>query len=220
MTWLPLADGVFARRHADLDLTLGLVVGAERCLVVDTGPDAGFGAEFAAAVRAVTALPCAAVITHAHWDHYLGTSAFDLEHLWAHPAAVAEIAHGTAAQIDGWVAHDPDREDRLRRSPVVVPDAAYPARVDLGGRVVEIAHLGPAHTPGDLVVRVGDVLFAGDLVEQGAPPQVGPDADRASWVEVLGRLGDPRVVVPGHGDPVDLAFVRAQRQGLARGDHG
>jgi len=89
--------------------------------------------------------------------------------------------------------------------------------LDLGGRVVELRHLGPGHTPGDVVVRVPDagVLFAGDLVEQGAPPAVGPDADVASWVGVLGRLGTADVVVPGHGDPVDRAFVEAQRAELA-----
>jgi len=219
VTWLELADGVFARRHADLDLTLGLVLGTERCLVVDTGSDAGHGAEFAAAVRELTALPWSAVITHGHWDHHLGTSAFGPLPVWAHPAAAAEIAHGTAAQVAEWSAREPFRAARLARSPVVVPDREVLDRVelDLGGRVVELRHLGPGHTPGDVVVRVPDagVLFAGDLVEQGAPPAVGPDADVASWVGVLGRLGTADVVVPGHGDPVDRAFVEAQRAELA-----
>ncbi|OLR89575.1 MBL fold metallo-hydrolase [Actinokineospora bangkokensis] len=218
MRWIELADGVLACRHDDLDLTLGLVVGARRCLVVDTGTDAEHGARWAAAVRAVTPLPWDVVITHAHWDHHLGTSAFLPAPVWAHPAARHEVEHGTAAQVAEWSEREPRRADRLAAAPVVLPDREVRDRVelDLGGRSVELLHLGPGHTPGDVLVRAGDVLFAGDLVEQGAPPAVGPDADVASWVAVLGRIGSPRVVVPGHGEPVDTAFVAAQRAELAR----
>jgi hypothetical protein len=35
--WQEVGDGVFVRRHAELDLNCGLVVGDGACLVVDTG---------------------------------------------------------------------------------------------------------------------------------------------------------------------------------------
>ncbi|GAA0939763.1 hypothetical protein [Virgisporangium aurantiacum] len=54
--WIEAADGVLVRRYQELDLSVGLVVGGESCLVVDTGGDAGQGAE-PAAVREVTPLP-------------------------------------------------------------------------------------------------------------------------------------------------------------------
>ena len=59
-------------------------------------------------------------------------------------------------------------------------------------------------------------VFAGDLVEQGAPPAF-EDADVADWPGTLTALLAlaPRVVVPGHGDPVDAAFVTDQRDRLA-----
>jgi glyoxylase-like metal-dependent hydrolase (beta-lactamase superfamily II) len=61
-------------------------------------------------------------------------------------------------------------------------------------------------------------VFAGDLVEQGAPPSVGPDSDLPAWPATLDALLAlaPRVVVPGHGDPVDAAFVSEQRGELRR----
>ena len=60
------------------------------------------------------------------------------------------------------------------------------------------------------------MVFAGDLVEQGAPPSIGPDSVVDEWPTTLGALLalTPRVVVPGHGDPVDPAFVAAQRDRL------
>ena len=46
-------------------------------------------------------------------------------------------------------------------------EVAVASALDLGGRRVEIVHLGRGHTDGDLVVVVPDanVIFAGDLIE-------------------------------------------------------
>jgi glyoxylase-like metal-dependent hydrolase (beta-lactamase superfamily II) len=72
-----------------------------------------------------------------------------------------------------------------------------------------------------VVVRVpdADVLLAGDLVEQGAPPAYGADCWPLEWpdtLETLGQMTRPcTVVVPGHGAPVDQAFVQDQHHGVA-----
>jgi hypothetical protein len=43
--WQEVGDGVFVRRHAELDLNCGLVVGDGACLVVDTRSHLGQAAE-------------------------------------------------------------------------------------------------------------------------------------------------------------------------------
>jgi glyoxylase-like metal-dependent hydrolase (beta-lactamase superfamily II) len=90
----------------------------------------------------------------------------------------------------------------------------------LGGRRVDLLDLGPGHTDHDLVVGVPDAgaVFAGDLVEQGAPPSFGPDSVAPAWPRTLDALLGlrPATVVPGHGDPVEAAFVAAQRDLLGR----
>jgi glyoxylase-like metal-dependent hydrolase (beta-lactamase superfamily II) len=93
-------------------------------------------------------------------------------------------------------------------------------------RQVRLVSLGPAHSPYDLAVLVpgtdgeAGVVFCGDLVEESGEPQAGPDADPASWPAALDRLlslgGEDALYVPGHGAVVDAAFVRAQRDVLAR----
>ena len=79
-----------------------------------------------------------------------------------------------------------------------------------------IEHVGPAHTPEDLVVSVPrrSVLFAGDLVFRGRIPFVG-QADSRQWIASLARLMefDAKIMVPGHGalseDPkADLQMTR------------
>jgi len=223
--WIEVAGGVFARRYRELDQTLGLVVGGDGCLVVDTGTDETHGAEFAAAVREVTALPWTVVITHAHFDHFFGTAAFLPCAVWAHELCAVAMADSDDHRRD-WVERyreqgRPEPARRLADARLVPPSDLLTdrVRVDLGGRVVDLVHPGPAHTDHDVMVHVPDaeVVFAGDLVEQGAAPSVGPDADVTRWPVALDLLLslEPRTVVPGHGEPVDAGFVRAQRDELA-----
>ncbi len=222
--WVELADGVYARRYDELDLTVGLVVGDGGCLVVDTRGDAEQGAELAAAVREVTAAPWQVAITHAHFDHCFGTAAFLPATVWAHRRCAADLVATGEAQRAHWVSHyeaaaRPDVARALADAPLHVPDRLLDdsATLTVGGREVMLAHLGRGHTDHDIVVWVPDsgVVFAGDLVEHGAPPAF-EDAYPLEWPATVGAvlaLG-PTVVVPGHGDPVPPSFVHTQHSEL------
>jgi glyoxylase-like metal-dependent hydrolase (beta-lactamase superfamily II) len=227
--WLELADGVFARRYAELDLTVGLVLGDELALVVDTRGDEVQGAELAASVRRITALPLAVAITHAHFDHCFGTRALvdpaRPTPVYAQRGCAPTLRDSAAAQREQWSARylelgDPDTAMALATARIVAPEHLVDlgTELDLGGRGVVLRHPGAGHTDHDLVVQVPDaaILFAGDLVEQGAPPDF-TDADPSRWpttVDALLALR-PRLVVPGHGEPVPPTFLETQRDELA-----
>ena len=229
--WVELADEVLARRHTELDLTTGLVLGTDRALVIDTRGDDAQGAELAAAVRARTALPVVVVLTHAHFDHCFGTSAFPGSPVYAQAGCAAALTVTATAQRAEWVRHYRDRgdartADSLAATVPVLPDVPVcplPGSrhaLDLGGgRVVELVHPGPAHTGHDLAVHVADagVLFAGDLLENGAPPSFGPDAYPRDWAGAVARLlaREAGTYVPGHGDPMTPAQATAQHAELA-----
>lgn len=224
--WVEVADRVWARRYAGLDLTLGLVVGDDACLVIDTGGDEVQGAEFATAIRTLTDLPWSVVLTHAHFDHVFGTAAFDDRPVWAHRGCHADLVNTGEQQRAAWVSQYRENgrtelADRLATARLVLPDHLVDEQAELdlgGGRVVRLVHPGPAHSDHDLAVHVPDVdvLFAGDMVEHGAPPSFN-DSHPLSWPTAVDRLMtlEPRTVVPGHGDPVDRAFVTTQRAELA-----
>ncbi|GAA4860884.1 MBL fold metallo-hydrolase [Pseudonocardia benzenivorans] len=221
--WLEVGDGVFARRHDELDLTTGLVVGAERALVVDTAGDREQGARLRAAVRTITKLPLIIVITHAHFDHCFGTGAFPAGPVHAHPRCRAAIVATADAQRAEWTRHYRDRGDHATADALAATDPPLPGGtvdpvldVDLGGRTVGLRHPGRGHTDHDVVAVAGDVVFAGDLVEQGAPPDLG-DAVVADWPATVSALLalDVSTFVPGHGDPMDRAEVTTQRDELA-----
>ncbi|HEX6706158.1 MAG TPA: MBL fold metallo-hydrolase [Albitalea sp.] len=77
-------------------------------------------------------------------------------------------------------------------------------RIDLGGRVVELKHLGRGNTGGDVVawLPAERILIAGDLVDHPVPYAFG--GYPGEWIATLDRLAalDPALVVPGHGEPL------------------
>jgi cyclase len=77
-------------------------------------------------------------------------------------------------------------------------------RIDLGGRIVELKHLGRGNTGGDVVawLPAERILVAGDLVDHPVPYAFG--GYPSEWIVTLDRLAalDPALVVPGHGEPL------------------
>lgn len=219
-----VAPGVFAIRHEELDLTTGLIVGEDSCLVVDTPGDHVQGTALADRIRQVTSHPWQVVYTHAHFDHYYGTSAFMPCDVWAHK----NFSFDTDEQAK-WAGKyradgKPETAEAIAASELIAPTATFDRRavLDLGGRTVVLHHFGPAHSFSDTVVHVPDagVVFAGDLVEQpGYIAESFGDGDVTQWPAALEQLLalDPAVVVPGHGSPVDKDFVAAQRETLIAG---
>jgi len=225
-----IAAGVFVARTDPLDVNVTLVVGDATALVVDTLSTEEQARALLAAVRAVTDRPLAVVNTHFHFDHCFGNAVVAAGGpVYGHPATIDELgARGPAWQRrwhGEWVDTHPDLAAGLAAVTVRAPD--HPVReteaLDLGGRGVTLSHPGPGHTPGDLVVHIpdADVLVAGDLIEEGNPPDF-TDASPLDWPEAVAALlracGPATKVVPGHGAVVGREFVSRQHADLARLD--
>ena len=60
--WQEVGDRVYRRRYASLDLNVGVVVGDDQVLVVDTRSHAAEAARLLADLRALTRLPCRSVV--------------------------------------------------------------------------------------------------------------------------------------------------------------
>ncbi|MGC4805996.1 MBL fold metallo-hydrolase [Micromonospora sp. DT233] len=229
LRFVEVADRVYVLREPLLDVNVTLVVGDGAALVVDTLSTAGQAAELAAAARAVTPHPWTVVNTHHHFDHCFGNATLAADParpVYAHEAAAValrerpdELRRAAYQEM-----HDerPGLAAELAGTRLLAPTHVVRAQttLDVGGRPVLLRHPGPGHTDADLVVHVpdADVLVAGDLVEQGAPPAF-EDSYPLRWpaaVADLLRLATAgTVVVPGHGDLVDRDFVQAQHAQLA-----
>lgn len=198
-----------------------LVVGDERALVIDTGAGPQQAGAILAAFRSVTDKPFVVANTHDHWDHCFGNATFA-------EAGVTEFVAGAGFVRDqagsAWYQFHSvplDAEPQLPADPslLIVDVRALEDRdsLDLGGTVVTTRELS-GHTESDLVLFCEGVAFTGDLVEEAAAPSVGDDAAPGAWAQALREIltvPDITVFAPGHGQPVDRAFVQAQAGMLA-----
>ena len=114
----------------------------------------------------------------------------------------------TAAQLEA-NKREYERMERIEREAVTNPYSYQPPTVtfehsmdiDLGGRVVQLRHLGKGNTAGDVIAYIPDakVLAAGDLLVHPIPYMF--DGYPSEWVKTLDKLAayDTTVIVPGHG---------------------
>ena len=220
---------------------IGFIVGESGVLAIDTGPTRRYAEEMLAVIAEVGGgLPVrAAVVTHHHFDHAFGLSAF-------RDAGILVLMHARAAL---WHAREGAAvrenianlagEDWMAGTEIAAPDRLVEAdtEIDLGSRVVDLVVLGDGHSAGDLVVmdRETRTLFAGDLVFHGRVPSL-PHGDATVWRAQLAEIAawDWRRLVAGHGPlvtdraPLDrlsdyLGFVRdhvacAWRRGDSRAE--
>jgi glyoxylase-like metal-dependent hydrolase (beta-lactamase superfamily II) len=227
MTWQELGDGIFRRRYESLDLNAGLILGDAGVMVIDSRATHGQADELIADIRSLTSLPVRYLVnTHHHWDHTFGNARFLPSDIVGHVRCASTLTERGEEMrrklLDAdWIPTEakPHFEDVVITPPNTTFERTLTLR--LGDRRIELSHLGRGHTDNDIIVEVDDVLFAGDLVEEGAPPQFG-DAFPHDWLQTLdalvSRSGD--TVVPGHGDIVGRDFVETQREQIARAIEG
>lgn len=204
----------------------GFVRTRDGVVVIDGLGSPALADELLGEIERVTRAPVRYVIvTHYHADHVYGLQALKARGatVIAHAAGREYLNSDTAAlrlqasrqELAPWI----DERTRLVAADRWIDGDA---ELELGGERFLIRHVGPSHTPEDLVVFVPrqGVLFAGDLVFRGRIPFVG-QADSRRWITALDRLiaDAPRLVVPGHGpvseDPLtDLTLTRDYLQHL------
>ena len=212
--------GIASAENQGYNSNAGFVVTDEGVVVVDALGTAALGEALVKAIRKVTAQPIRRVIvTHYHADHFYGLKALKDAgaEIWAHREGRNYLESGEGARrleqrardLFPWV----DAKTQL------VPADRWLERDEgftLGGVRFDLHHLGPAHSPEDLIVVVPDegLIFSGDILFAGRIPFVG-EADSKQWLERIDRLLalKPILMVTGHGavsrDPVkDLALTR------------
>jgi len=222
-TWQELAPGIFVLTWQPYRLNVGLIVGQERALLIDTGASIDAGRAISKLATGMTELPLGAMNSHAHFDHCFGNGAFDPAVIWSHRLCAEHLRWDGEAQqrdvITQLRASNPELAQQVANSPIVSPGCLLDDEVelDLGERFVTLLHPGRGHTDNDIVAWIAEerVLFAGDLVEEGAPPSF-EDSFPLEWPDSLTALLalDPDKIVPGHGAVVDSAFGRQQHGDL------
>jgi glyoxylase-like metal-dependent hydrolase (beta-lactamase superfamily II) len=205
-----------AQRNEGFTSNAGFVVTKAGTVVFDTLGTPSLGFALLQAIRKTTDQPIRYVIlSHYHADHVYGLQAFK-DHtdatIIAQQKAYDYIHSLTATQrlaqrrqaLAPWV---------NKNTRVVAPDITFSNKLTLklGGVAFRLLYAGPAHSPSDIMMMVepGNVLFAGDIVQNHRIPAMdGPDVDTANWLKGLEtvRKLNPRFIIPGHGQPSNNAI--------------
>ncbi|MRB61586.1 MBL fold metallo-hydrolase [Bacillus thuringiensis] len=187
---------------------IGIIVGDESVLVIDTGMGPKNAQVVMKEVRKITDKKrMFFTTTHFHPEHNFGAQFFANESVIIYnQEQKLELLNKGPEYIELFKGFGEDIAEFLEDVQLVMPSLTYKesAEIDLGGITVQLFSR-PAHTRGDQVIFLPEqrVLFCGDLVENRFF-SIFPDEDAkgSAWIDVLENLQKfhADIVVPGHGE--------------------
>jgi cyclase len=212
-----LADNVymFSGRGGNI----GVLVGADGTFLVDH-QDASLGETIQETIKTVGGGPVKFLLnTHYHRDHTGGNE-------FMNHAGVVILAHENVrkTQLAGnsisyfEIQHPPLGKDWL---PAITFETDL--TFHFNGEEIEIFHIGPAHTDGDVVAHFknANVVHVGDIFFNEIYPFIDLEngGDFEGLIEaiddILAKINDSTKVIPGHGPATDYAGFKAYRDMLA-----
>ena len=170
-----IAPGVFVicDRRVPLVPNIGIILGSNAALVVDTGMGPANGRKVLDAARRIAGQrPLVLTLTHFHPEHGFGAQVFKgAAKIRYNRSQRDELQAKGEAYLGMFRTFGPDVAQALEGTELVQPDEVYDGAstsIDLGGRTVELRTWGLAHTAGDQIVWLPQerILFTGDLAEE------------------------------------------------------
>ncbi len=193
---------------------LSFIVTGEGVVVVNASDNALLAQALHREIQQVTDEPVRYVILENGQGHaMLGTD------YWQRQGAIV-IAHEDAAhEIEERGEGILERMQRRNRDKAMgtvlsLPDETFSDErvIEMGDWRIEALNLGPAHSPGDIVVWLPEksLVISGDMAFHERLLPVFEDTDTAGWVESWPEFEalEANIVVPGHGGPTDITEVR------------
>ncbi len=130
----------------------------------------------------------------------------------AHKDAAAVMKRYAKASVKRMQAR---QKDKGKFTKATVPDITFDDKFELnmGGTIIQALHLGPAHSPGDIVVWLPQqkLVIAGDMAFHQRLLPVTDHTDTAAWINTWDTKFEPlgaKIVIPGHGTPTNMDEVR------------
>ena len=194
---------------------LSFIVTGEGVVVINGGACAKLAEALHEEIRAVTDEPVRLVINENGQGHaMLGNS------YWA-KQGVPILAHTDAAEE--FTAHGHEILERMKGyngpladgTEVAPPTETFDDKrvIEMGRFTIEVLHLGPAHSPGDISVWLPEqsLVIAGDMAFHERLLPIFADTVTGEWVETWDNEFEAlnaTYVIPGHGHPTNMAQVR------------
>lgn len=194
---------------------LSFIVTTEGVVVVNAGAAYVLAEALHAEIRRITDQPVVLVINENGQGHaMLGNTYWAAQNvpILAHEDAAAEFEERGYDILDRMKGYNRDKSAKTEVTP---PTETFEDSYDAsrGGVAIQVLHLGPAHSPGDISVWLPDerLVIAGDMAFHERLLPIFDDTDTAGWLETWDEAFEPLgalYVIPGHGHPTNMAQVR------------
>ncbi|WP_213779903.1 MBL fold metallo-hydrolase [Caballeronia sp. dw_276] len=201
----PVRDGVYYATGGFSNS--GFIVGDTGVIVIDAQMFAPSANKMLKAIAGITPLPVnTMILTHSDPDH--------VDALPAYPRGMQIIAQDNT-RVDMQAALDNPTENKTP-TPSGLKDYLPTKNVTtneslvVDGVQMELLHIAPAHTDGDLIVYLPakKIVFAGDILTPGSGPYPGIHLEKhgssLGWIKTMQALIalDADIYVSGHGEPL------------------
>ena len=199
---------------------LSFIITGDGVVVINGGASYLLAEALHAEIRALTEQPVKLVLNENGQGHAMLGNSYWADQgvkIVAHAEAAHEIEEYGGASLR---AHQNTLLERADQTRVVLPDEtfedSYP--ISMGSMEIEARYLGPAHSPGDIVVWLPaqSLVISGDMAFHERRLPIFEHTLTADWIETwdteFEALG-ATYVIPGHGHPTNMDQVRRYTKG-------
>jgi glyoxylase-like metal-dependent hydrolase (beta-lactamase superfamily II) len=192
---------------------LSFIITGEGVVVVNAGDNYLLAKSLHEEIKSITDQPVKYVILENGQGHAaLGSNYWQQQ-------GVPVIAHiDTKRELE---AHGYDILDRMKKgrkekangTELSLPDETFEDEkiIELGDERIEVLHLGPTHSPGDVIVWLPKqkLVITGDMAFYNRMLPIMEHTDTAGWLETWEKFAalNAEIVIPGHGGPTNMQEV-------------
>jgi glyoxylase-like metal-dependent hydrolase (beta-lactamase superfamily II) len=194
---------------------LSFIVTDEGVVVVNSGASFELAEALHTEIKAVTDQPVVLVFTENGQGHAMLGNSYWVDQgvkVVAHEEAAAEFEEYGPNSLRAAQARV---KDRAEKTALAQPTETFTDSyvVELGGVQIEARYLGPAHSPGDIVVWLPQksLVIAGDMAFHERMLPIFEHTMTADWIETWEtefEALNATYVIPGHGHPTNMDQVR------------
>jgi len=199
---------------------LSFIVTGDGVVVINGGAAYGLARALHDEIKAVTDQPVKLVFNENGQGHAVLGNNYWTEMgipVIAHTDAAHEVETYGASILEAMQRYNRDQaEGTIVQPPTETFTDAYV--VEMGDFRIEALHLGPAHSPGDIVIWLPkqSLVISGDMAFHERMLPIFEDTITADWLETWDTKFEPlgaTYVIPGHGHPTNMDQVRRYTKG-------
>ncbi len=194
---------------------LSFIITTDGVVVVNTGANYALSKALHDEIKAVTDQPVKLVINENGQGHAMLGNNYWVDQgidVLAHADAAHEFEDYAGQIFGGMKSYARENADgTVPTGPTITFEDRYD--IHMGTTKIEVLHLGPAHSPGDIQVWLPaqKLMIAGDLAFHERVPPIFTETCTSCWIETWETAFEPMdvlYVIPGHGHPTNMDQVR------------